>query len=186
MSDDKRAEPVVPTAAESKSLRNLIAVALLGLAVGATAGWFGHLTQAKLSADDGASTSAAASQGEPCAALEKEICAKSGDNSALCSHAKGAATLLTPGACERALLEVPAMVQKGNAARAVCNELVTRLCSDLTPTSPACAMVKERTEGFGPERCAELSGNYDAVLAEAKQLERRGMIPGAPPQEPRP
>jgi hypothetical protein len=41
-------------------------------------------------------------------------------------------------------------------------------------------MVKERTEGFAPERCAELEKNYEAVLAEARQREQRGMIRGAP------
>jgi hypothetical protein len=126
MSDDQRSEPEVSadsrkskgTAAGATSRGSLIAVALVSLAVGAAAGWFGHLAQATSSPTAAAvapSGSAAGSNAGPCAALEKEICSKSGDASALCAHAKGAATLLTPGACERALEEVPAMLAKGHA-----------------------------------------------------------------------
>jgi hypothetical protein len=116
----------------------------------------------------------------PCATLEKELCAKTGDASAACEQAKGAASLLTSGTCEVALETVPAMVEKVKAARAGCDALVARLCKDLTPDSSACAMVKERTPSFPPERCVELSKNYEQVLAELKQMEERGMVPGSP------
>jgi hypothetical protein len=104
-----------------------------------------------------------------------------GNTSAACEQAKSAATILTSGTCELALDTVPVMVEKIKVARAGCDALVARLCKDLTPDSAACAMVKERTPSFPPERCAEMSTIYEQVLAEIKQMEAKGAIPGSQP-----
>jgi hypothetical protein len=179
-------ERAAAEAAAKKSGTNAIAFALVGLAAGAAVGWFGHIAQAKakLKADAAPVPAASGSAGPvktgPCATLEKEFCAKTGETSAACEQVKGAAGILTTGTCEVALETVPAMVQKVKAARAVCDALVARLCKDLTPTSGACGMVKERTPSFPPDRCAELNKNYEQVLAELQQMEQRGMIPGTP------
>lgn len=183
----ERERAAAAAAAAKKSSGNAIAFALVGLAAGVAAGWFGHVAQAKakLKSDiapvPAASGSAAApTKTGPCATLEKELCSKTGETSAACEQAKSAANILTSGTCELALDTVPAMVEKVKAARAVCDTLVSRLCKDLTPVSNACAMVKERTPSFPPERCAELSKNYEQVLTELKQMEEQGAIPGSP------
>jgi hypothetical protein len=184
----KRLERERAAAAEAakKSTGNSLLFGVLGLAAGAAVGWFGHIAQAKakLKTDTtpppALSGSAGPPKAAPCAALEKEICGKLGDISAACAQAKAAATLLTSGTCELALDTVPMMLEKSKAARAGCDALVARLCKDIGPESGACAMVKERTPGFAPERCVELTQNYEQVLGELKQMEQRGMIPGSP------
>lgn len=179
-------ERAAAAAAAKKPAGSSILFAVVGLAAGAAVGWFGHIAQAKakLRADSppvpAASGSAAPVKTGPCATLEKEMCAKTGETSAACEQAKSASSLLTAGTCEVALDTVPAMVERVKAARAVCDSLVARLCKDLTPVSGACGMVKERTPSFPPERCAELTKNYDQVLAELKQMEQQGAIPGTP------
>jgi hypothetical protein len=182
-------ERAAAAAAAKKAPGNSILFAVAGLAAGAAVGWFGHIAsaKAKLKADIAPVPAASGSAGAPapsvtgpCATLEKEVCAKTGDTSAACGQAKSASGLLTSGTCEAALETVPAMVEKVKAARAVCDQLVARLCKDLTPVSGACAMVKERTPSFPTERCAELSKNYDQVLTELKQMEEQGVIPGTP------
>lgn len=183
----ERERAAAEAAAAKKSTSNAVVFALLGLAAGVAVGWFGHIAQAKAKARSdsapapaAAGSAAPAAKSGPCATLEKELCAKTGEASATCEQAKGAASLLTTGTCELALETVPAMVEKAKAARAVCDSLVERLCKDLTPTSGTCAMVKERTPSFPTERCAELAKNYEQVLAELKQMEEQGMVPGSP------
>jgi hypothetical protein len=184
-SSKRRARERAEAEAKKKS-NNSILFAAVGLAAGAAVGWFGHIATAKAKAradtapTPAASGSAATAKSGPCATLEKELCSKTGDASAACEQAKSAANLLTSGTCELALETVPAMIEKVKAARAVCDSLVTRLCNDLTPVSGACAMVKERTPSFPTERCVELNKNYDQVLAELKQMEAQGAIPGTP------
>jgi hypothetical protein len=186
----KRRERERAEAEAKKASSNSILFALAGLAAGAAVGWFGHIATAKAKAKadtvpaPAASGSAGAAKTGPCATLEKELCAKTGDNSAACEQAKSAASLLTSGTCEVALETVPAMIEKMKAARAVCDSLVSRLCTDLTPTSGACTMVKETTPRFPTERCVELSKNYEQVLAELKQMEAQGAIPGTPGVQP--
>lgn len=179
-------ERAAAEAARKAPPSNPLLFAVVGLAAGAAVGWFGHIAtaKAKLRSDSvptpAASGSATTEKSGPCAALEKEICTKTGDTSAACGQAKSATALLTSGTCELALDTVPAMVEKVKAARAVCDQLVSRLCKDLTPVSGACAMVKEKTPSFPPERCVELNKNYEQVLAELKQMEEQGAIPGSP------
>jgi hypothetical protein len=179
-------ERLAAEAAKKSPGQNALLFAFVGLAAGAAVGWFGHIAQAKAKARadiapvPAASGSAAPAKSGPCAALEKELCSKTGDTSAACEQAKGAASILTTGTCEMALDTVPAMVEKVKAARAVCDALVARLCKDLTPVSGACAMVKEKTPQFPTQRCEELTKNYDQVLTELKQMEAQGAIPGSP------
>jgi hypothetical protein len=174
-----------------------IVYALMALAAGGAAGWFGHIAQAKakLRADITPAASGSAASAGPCGAWEKKICAGSGEQSATCQQAKGATGLLTPSTCELALETVPATLAKVKAERASCDSLVSKLCKDLPPGSAACNLVTERTQMFPAERCKEFLQNYDSVLAEVKMLDQQaamqggaqppgmphGMPPGMPP-----
>jgi hypothetical protein len=166
---------------------------IAALAAGAAAGWFGHVQQAKaakLRADSAPVASGSAAASGPCASWEKKICDGGGEQSAACQQAKGAAELLTPSTCAVALEAVPATLARVKAARASCEELVKKLCTDLPQGSATCDMVKERTPSFPPQRCQEMLKTYDQVLAEVKTIDeqaaqmgggQRRMPPGAMP-----
>ena len=184
---DRKATP----AAASSSIRSSSAAlfAVLALAAGGAAGWFGHIEQAKatLRADAGPAPAGTVAGSGPCKTWEKKVCAGGGDASAACQQAKGATELLTPSPCESALEAMPATLAKIKAARVPCETLVGKLCTDLPPGSQTCSMVKERTPSFPGDRCREMLTTYDQVLAELKMLDEQmgnaqmGMPPGAMP-----
>jgi hypothetical protein len=162
--------------------------AVVALAAGGAAGWFGHVAQAKamLRAESAPATAGSAAGSGPCNAWEKQICAGGGAESAACQQAKGAMELLTPSTCEAGLASMPATLAKVKAARVPCETLVGKLCADLPPGSKTCDMVKQRTPSFPGERCREMLTTYDAVLGELKMLDQQmgqgmGMPPGAMP-----
>jgi hypothetical protein len=170
-----------------------VMVAVVALAAGGAAGWFGHQAQAKakLRAESAPSPAGSGAPAGPCAAWEKQICSSSGDQSATCQQAKGAIDLLTPSACEVALEAVPATLAKVKAARAPCDSLVTKLCNELPKGSTTCQMVTERTSSFPGDRCQEMLDNFEKVAAEVKMIDQQsaqmggaphgGMPPGAGP-----
>jgi hypothetical protein len=161
-----------------------IVAAVVALAVGGAAGWFGHVAQAKAKLR---AEAAPAGSGGPCASWQQQICAGSGgEQAAACQQAKAATELLTPGTCEAALATVPASLAQVKAARATCETLVTKLCKDLPPGSSACTLVKDRTPSFPPDRCKGMLAQYDRVLAELKMIDAQGGMqgmghPGGPP-----
>ena len=177
-----REERKQPAAAPSKGSSQAVLAAVLALAAGVAVGWFGHQARAKsqLKAESGP---AAAGSSGPCGQWEQKICADTGgEKSAACQQAKGAAELLTPGTCETALTNMPATMERIKAGRATCDNLVTKLCSDLPKDSQACAMVKERTPSFPTERCKGMLEQYDQVLGQLKMIDSHGGgMMGRPP-----
>ncbi|HVJ13801.1 MAG TPA: hypothetical protein VM686_00105 [Polyangiaceae bacterium] len=169
---DERARPAPAPASGSAASRAII-VGVLALAAGGAAGWFGHEARAKAKLSDTSAPATAGSSG-PCQDWQKKLCASSGDESATCQQAKGAAELLTPATCETALLAVPATLAKVKAARASCDTLVGKLCTDLPKGSSTCKMVQERTKSFPTERCKELLEHYAEVLPELQQIDQMG------------
>jgi hypothetical protein len=173
-------------ASKGASGSNVGVFILLALLAGGAAGYFGHMQQAKAAAAKADATAPVGSAGKaagPCGAWEKKICGSSGEQSAACMQAKGATELLAPSACEAALATVPATLTKLKAARASCEKLVSKLCTDLPPGSQMCAMVKEKTPAFPAQRCDEMLQHYDEVIAQLKQMEeQQGMMggPGGP------
>jgi hypothetical protein len=161
-------------------------IGVVALAAGAAAGWFGHIEQgkAKIRAE---STAGASSASPACGSWEKKVCGQTGEQSLACQQAKGAASLLTSAACDVALESVPATVAKVKAQRVPCDNLISKLCKDLPEGSQTCGMIKERTPLFPPEKCTEMLGKYDQVLAEVKQLDQQmpmGMSPHGGPGGP--
>lgn len=159
----------------------------LTLAIGAAAGWFGHIEQAKAQVRKAdAAPAAVSSSGQvlgTCGKWRDKICDSSGEMSAACQQATIASDLLTPSTCEAALDVVPATLSRIKAARASCDALVKKLCADLPPGSATCEMVKERTPSFPPKRCDEMMKSYDSVIGELRSLEAQGglqMVPGGP------
>jgi hypothetical protein len=160
----------------------MIIVAAIALAAGTGAGWFGHEAHAKarLRGD------AAGGDGS-CSSWQQQICSGSGgDEAAACQQAKTATELLTPATCDAALEAVPETLARVKAGRAVCDNLVTKLCADLSKESASCKMVEQRTPSLPSEACKEMLEKYDQVLGQFKMLEAQqqqmmGGPHGAPP-----
>ena len=85
--------------------------------------------------------------------------------------------MLTTSACDVALETVPATLAKVKAQRLPCDNLVEKLCKDLPQGSQTCGMIKERTPLFPPEKCKEMLGTYDQVLAEVRQIDQNPQPP---------
>ncbi|HZO17140.1 MAG TPA: thioredoxin domain-containing protein, partial [Polyangiaceae bacterium] len=157
----------------------VLIAAALALLIGVGVGW---LVRGSRGGDVGAtpdpatmssSAAAAAASGGPCAAWSTTICEQAGAQSEACGQAKSASDLLGPEACNKALAEVPATLEKLKTARGACDQLVQKLCADLGPQTETCKMVKERTPQFPPGRCKEMLDGYDKVIGELKQMEKR-------------
>lgn len=187
----KAREGRAPAAPPPAPMGIFVAIGLAAACVGAAGGWFGHEAQAKakLRAESVPAASGSAAPAGPCGAWQQKICAGSGDTSSACAQAKSATDLLTPSTCTVALESVPATLAKVKAARASCDSLVAKLCADLPAGSNTCAMVRERTPAFPPERCSGMLTHYDEVIAELRQMEQQGGpqmgaghgAPGMPP-----
>jgi hypothetical protein len=151
----------------------------VALAVGMAGGWVLGVSRAGANdfAEAGPASSGSAGQPIQCQNWSDEICTQIGEQSAACMQAKGAGELLPASACKAALSDVPAIVERVRAARAVCDTLVSRLCRDLGETSQTCQMVKTKTESFPTDRCQEMIGKYDQVIGQLKMMEQRGMKP---------
>lgn len=152
------------------------ALMVFALAVGGAAGWFARHAQAQP-----ARTATAEGEEGACATWEKRICSEAGQEALACYEARAAANLLPATACEAALESVPDTLARVAAGREVCQRIVTRLCADLGEQTQTCAVVREKTELFPPERCQEMLDNYDQVIGELRLFQQQ-MAPGiAPP-----
>jgi len=157
--------------------------AVLGLAVGAAAGWFVRDARANQGVTPSADAAAAGSAG-PCVAWQNKLCEGAGPTSATCQEARVASGLLTDGLCNAALAEVPATLDKVKAERVVCDELVSKLCKDLGSESKTCEMVKTKTPLMPTSKCKDMMDNYDKVIGQLKMMEQKGPGLGAPGMRP--
>ncbi len=189
-SRSSRASKRVPAAKPAPSGLSPAAmmVGVVALVVGGAGGWFGHDAQAKnkLRAESVAAPAGSGGPTGPCGAWQQKVCAGTGEQSAACAEAKGATDLLTPSTCEVAIAGMPATLAKVKAGRASCEQLVSKICTDLPPGSATCSMVKERTPSFPSARCDDMLKHYAEVIQELKGMDQQqgmqpGMQPGMPP-----
>ncbi|MEO8900404.1 MAG: hypothetical protein ABI488_02225 [Polyangiaceae bacterium] len=159
------------------SSSKLIAVGVVALAAGVAGGWFGQIekTKAAIKAEVAAAPAGSGAPTGPCGAWESKICKSAGEQSSACQQAKGALDLLLPSTCEVAIGTMSETLAKLKAGRASCDKLVGKLCADLSPGSKTCDMVKERTPTFPREKCDQMLGQYDKVIAELKQMDSQTM-----------
>jgi protein-disulfide isomerase len=108
-----------------------------------------------------------------CDDYQKRICKEAGDASQTCTTMKSAVELLPPEACSAALTKIDFAVKKLADKRKKCDELVTKLCTDLGQETQSCEMVKTRTKEFPPERCDMMMQHYAEVLADLKRQEEK-------------
>ncbi len=198
-SPSKSAGPAASAPAKSGSIpmTNAIAIGVAALVIGGVGGWFGQIqkTKAAVRAEIAAAPVGSGAPTGPCGAFQSQVCKGSGEQSAACQQAKGAAELLLSSTCESALATMPETLAKIKTARASCDKLVAKACADLPPGSQTCSMVKERTPSFPRERCDQMLANYDKVIGELKQMDsggspmggmRMGGMPGGMPPGMRP
>ncbi len=106
-----------------------------------------------------------------CKNYAEVLCKETGPTSSSCQSIKTAAEILPPQACVEAMANLDYTKKQIKAQRAKCDELVTKLCSDLGPETKTCAMVKAKTGNFPPEQCTRMMAEYPKVLAELKKME---------------
>ncbi len=106
-----------------------------------------------------------------CDQFATQLCATSGEKSAMCESAKSVGKILPPKACQAALEDFSSVEKQIGAERSICAALAERLCNDVGPATESCAMVKEQTPQFPREQCEQFTQNYAKVVGELKQRE---------------
>jgi protein-disulfide isomerase len=108
-----------------------------------------------------------------CDEFAARICKETSDTSPTCTSLKTSLELLTPEACAVAVTNVGYSIKQLAAKRKKCDELTTKLCTDIGPTTQTCEMVKTTTKSFPPERCDQMMQHYAEVLDGLKKQEER-------------
>ena len=108
-----------------------------------------------------------------CDQFAERICKETSESSSTCTNLKSSLELMTPDACSVALANVDVSIKKLADQRKKCDELSSKLCTDIGPETQTCDMVKNTTKGFPPERCEQMLGRYAEVLSGLKKQEER-------------
>jgi protein-disulfide isomerase len=108
-----------------------------------------------------------------CADYTARVCKETGEESENCKTIKSAGELLAPEACAAGLTNIAFTVKKLGEQKLKCDELVTKLCTDIGKETASCQMVTTQTKNFTPDRCALMMQHYAEVLADLKQQEDR-------------
>lgn len=108
-----------------------------------------------------------------CEDYAKRLCTETGETSPTCAAIKTSTDLMPPEACAAGLANVAFSTKKLGEARKVCDELVTKLCTEIGPTTATCEMVKTRTKEFPPERCTAMMEHYTEVVTDLKRQEEK-------------
>ena len=124
-------------------------------------------------ADNKAKTTTASASATSCSDFSTRVCKEAGEESGNCQTIKSASELMAPEACAQALTNIDFTVKKLGEQKKKCDELVTKLCTDLGETTQTCEMVRTQTKNFTPDRCALMMQHYGEVLADLKQQEER-------------
>jgi len=108
-----------------------------------------------------------------CEEFAARICKETTDTSATCTSLKSSVELLTPEACSVAMTNVAFSLKQLANKRKKCDELTTKLCTDIGQATQTCEMVKNTTKSFPPERCDQMLQHYAEVLDGLKKQEER-------------
>jgi protein-disulfide isomerase len=115
----------------------------------------------------------AAASPKACDDFAAKICKETTDASPTCVNLKSSLELMTPEACAVALASADVSIKKLAEKRKKCDELQTKLCNDIGPTTQTCDMVKNTTKNFQPDRCEQMLGRYAEVLDGLKKQEEK-------------
>lgn len=121
-----------------------------------------------------AADKAPAASAKACEDFSARICKEIGNDFATnCVEVKHTVELLTPDTCALAMKNVDHSIKKLGEKKKKCDELETKLCNDIGPTTKSCDMVKKHIKSFPPDRCEMMLGRYPEVLADLKKQEDR-------------
>jgi len=147
----------------------LIGFVLLSLAFGAGCNKPKH----RKSPTPAASASAGlAVNAGPCQKYATALCEKAGKESDTCTALTASADILSPAACTAGLKDIAYSIKKLGEQGKTCEELVTKLCGEVGPTSETCNMVKTQTKQFPPARCKSMLEHLPEIVADLKKMEQ--------------
>ncbi len=107
----------------------------------------------------------------PCGDYSAALCKEAGEQSDICAASKAMAPVMSPKACTAGMDDMAFTVAALKKRMAKCEELITKLCTDLGEETQSCLMVRSVTKTFPPDRCVAMLAEYPAVLAELKKRE---------------
>jgi protein-disulfide isomerase len=116
-----------------------------------------------------------AAEGETaaCALVQEQVCGEAGERSEACVGFGIVAPSLSTTVCKAILADFTPMMARIAQQRSHCDQLVSKLCTDIGEKSETCAMVKERVAEFPAEQCKMMLGEYAQVLGELRQVEQQ-------------
>lgn len=110
---------------------------------------------------------------QECQDYSKKLCEKAGAESGTCGAINELAPLLPAEACTAASQGFAFTEAALAEARKVCDDLANKLCAEIGEETQSCDLVRSKTVTFSPDRCNQMMGQYDKVLADLKQMEER-------------
>jgi protein-disulfide isomerase len=108
----------------------------------------------------------------PCQKYAAALCEKAGKESDTCQALTTSADILSPAACNAGMKDLSYSIKKLADQGKSCDELVTKLCAEVGPTSETCGMVKTQTKQFPPARCKSMLEHLPEIVADLKKMEQ--------------
>ncbi|HWZ89023.1 MAG TPA: thioredoxin domain-containing protein [Polyangiaceae bacterium] len=108
----------------------------------------------------------------PCQKYAAALCEKAGKETETCQALTTSADILSPAACNAGLADLAYSIKKLGEQGKSCDELVTKLCAEVGPTSETCNMVKGQTKQFPPARCKSMLEHLPEIVADLKKMEQ--------------
>lgn len=108
-----------------------------------------------------------------CADYAKKVCDEAGAESPTCKTMTDATAMMAPAVCASGITEFAFTKTKLGDARKACDDLITKLCAEVGPTTETCDMVKTQTKNFPSERCTTMLEHLPEIVADLKKREER-------------
>jgi len=155
---------------KNPSARALIGVGLFAIALASGCNKPQRKNKPAAPAASGSAAVAASAAG-PCQKYAAALCEKAGKESESCQALTASADILSPAACTAGLKDIAYSVKKLGDANKSCEDLVTKLCGAIGPTSETCNMVKTQTKSFPASRCKQMLEHIPEITADLKKME---------------
>jgi protein-disulfide isomerase len=155
---------------KNPSARALIGVGLFAILLAAGCNKPKHKSKTAAPAASGSAAAAAAPAG-PCQKYAAALCEKAGKESESCQALTASAEILSPAACTAGMKDIAYSLKKLGEANKPCEDLVTKLCAAIGPTTETCNMVKTQTKTFPASRCKQMSEHIPEIITDLKKME---------------
>jgi len=155
---------------KNPSARSLIGVGLFAILLAAGCNKPKHKSKTAAPAASGSAAAAVAPAG-PCQKYAAALCEKAGKESESCQALTASAEILSPAACTAGMKDIAYSLKKLGEANKPCEDLVTKLCAAIGPTTETCNMVKTQTKTFPASRCKQMSEHIPEIITDLKKME---------------